>query len=453
MLRGSSKNCLVLLALCTFAALAASAEFESRWDDPEFKKQFLGDYGIHADLEPKMSAEDRALLEKVYPLMADSPDEATRQILAGQKLGSSALLDFVLGGIAYQQDQVEDAVAHFDAAVTKFPSFKRAWKMLGVSRFRLEQPGEAIRAFTRMLQLGGGDAVSFGLLGDAYTARQDHLAAEGAYRSALLLDPDSATYRIGLVRSVLKLEKYEEAIGLLRVMIEANPDRAEFRLLRAHALVNLQQPLRAAEDYEIVYRMDKASAESMNVLGDIYVNEDLPNLAATAYERALGIDADGSIIRPLRNVETLLARGATTEARELIGTIRKVSSERLDDEQRAKLRRLEARIAIADGQTDEAAVVLEELVALDPLDGDALLLLGQHYQREGDPDRALICYERAAGLDDFEAPAKARLGQILAGQGKYREALPLLQRARELKPTDQLTLYIEQVERLARGTR
>lgn len=423
------------------------------WSDPVFQKQFLGDFGILADVEPKMTAEERALLEKVYPLMSSDPDEAARQIEAGRKPDSSALLDFVLGGIDYQKDRVEEAAARYEAAVAKFPSFRRAWKMLGVSRYRLQNSDAAILAFTRMLQLGGGDAVSYGLLGDAYAARQDHLAAEAAYRNALLLDPDNAAYRVGLVRSVLKQEKYEEAAGLLRVLLEKFPERAEFWLLQANAFVNLKQPLRAAENYEVVYRMGKGTPESMNVLGDIYVNEGLPNLAAPAYARAIELDPAQPLVRPLRNIETLLARGATAEAGGLVARLRAVAGDRLGAEENRKLLKLDARIAVADGNGEQAARVLEELVSLDPLDGEALLLLGQHHQRTGDLERALVYFERAAGIEAFEGPAKARQGQVLAAQGKYDAALPLLKRAQAIKPTDQLALYLAQVERLARTAR
>ena len=439
------------LALCLAATrVGASEEPADRFSDPEFKKSFLGDYGILADVEPRMSAEERALLEKVYPLMSSDPDEAARQIVATQKPESSALLDFMLGGIAYQGDRVEEAATRYEAAVAKLPSFRRAWKMLGVSQFRLQKPEAAIQSFTRMIQLGGGDALSYGLLGDAYALRQDHLAAEGAYRNALLLDPENPVYRIGLVRSVLKLEKYEEAIGLLRVLIEKSPERSEFWLLQANGYLHLKQPLEAAQNFEVVYRMGKATAENMNVLGDIYVNEGLPNLAASAYERAVELDPAVSLDRPLRNIEALLARGATTEARTLTAKVREAAGDGLDDERKRRLLKVDARISLAQGKGDQAAPVLEEVVALDPLDGDALILLGQHYQKTGDLDRALVHFERAANIETFEAPAKARQGQILAAQGKYDAALPLLKRALELKPSDSLRLYLEQVERLAR---
>jgi len=90
-------------------------------------------------------------------------------------------------------------------------------------------------------------------------------------------------------------------------------------------------------------------------------------------------------------------------------------------------------------------------VAIDPLDGEALILLGQHSARAGNPEQAVFYYERAANLEKFEADAKVRHAQLLVGQGKYQEALPLLRRAQSIKPRDNIQQYLEQIERVAQG--
>jgi Flp pilus assembly protein TadD len=95
--------------------------------------------------------------------------------------------------------------------------------------------------------------------------------------------------------------------------------------------------------------------------------------------------------------------------------------------------------------------VLEEIVALDPLDGEALMLLGQHHARSGETERAIFYYERAESLESFEAAARVRHAQLLVARSDFREAVPLLKRAQELKPHDELARYLEQVERLARA--
>ncbi|MFN9334497.1 MAG: tetratricopeptide repeat protein, partial [Planctomycetota bacterium] len=100
---------------------------------------------------------------------------------------------------------------------------------------------------------------------------------------------------------------------------------------------------------------------------------------------------------------------------------------------------------------EDEARILEQTVALDPLDGEALILLGQYHARNGKPDLAILQYERAAGVPAFEADAKLRHAQLLVGQARYAEALPLLRRAQQVKPRDNVQQFLDQVERVAQG--
>ncbi len=115
--------------------------------------------------------------------------------------------------------------------------------------------------------------------------------------------------------------------------------------------------------------------------------------------------------------------------------------------------KLEARLSMTDGAGSPAtAVVLEEIVKLDPLDGEAQMLLGQ-YTRSGEPDRAIFYYERAESIEAFAVNALIRHAQVLVGMGRYADAIPLLRRAQELKPRDDIARYLEQVARINRSRR
>ncbi|MEY3025871.1 MAG: hypothetical protein RLZZ238_768, partial [Planctomycetota bacterium] len=91
-----------------------------------------------------------------------------------------------------------------------------------------------------------------------------------------------------------------------------------------------------------------------------------------------------------------------------------------------------------------------EIVALDPLDGEALILLGQYHARAGDAEQAVFMYERAQKLEKFEADAKVRHAQLLVGEGKYADALPLLRSAQQIRPRENIQQYLDQVERASR---
>jgi tetratricopeptide (TPR) repeat protein len=427
------------------------SELAAIWNDPVFHKQFIGGYGFNADVEPRVTVEEVAILEKVRPLMGQELPKAEATLKKQIKPDCSAVLDFTLGGIYFQQDKMAEALECYRKAVTKFPTFRRAWRNLGLIHVRDSKYDDAISSFTKMIELGGGDAYSYGLLGFACAAKQDYQAAEAAYRNALLLQPENTQWRLGLTRCVFKEKKYEDAVTLLEVLIARHPEQADYWLLQAQAYLGMKQPLKAAEDLEAVDRLGKATVDSLYTLGDIYVNESLMDLALRAYQRALNAEPNQPVARALRSAEALAARGALAQARQLATHLQTARGKQMAEADLRKLLKLQARLSMAEGGSSaEAASVLEDIVKLDPLDGEALLLLGQHYSRQNEPDRAIFYYERAESLEAFEVNAKIRHAQVLVGLRRYGEALPLLRRAQELRPREDVQRYLEQVERIAK---
>lgn len=422
--------------------------------DPAFQKAFVGGYGVASDVEPRLGEDDVAVLEKVMPLMAQDLEKAAAELQKHIAPDCSAVLDFTLGGIRFQQERLPEAKEANERAVAKFPNYRRAHRNLGLLHARLGEHEQTIRAFTRTIELGGADAYAYGLLGFAHFARQDFQPAEAAFRSALLLQPENAQWRIGLAQCVLKQRKFEDAAALLDMLIAREPARAEYWLLQAHAFLGMQQPLRAAANLEVLGQLGKATVDSTFTLGDVYASVYLPDLAARAYERAFDLDPKQPVARAVRAAEGLAGRGAAAAAGGYVGHVRATAGEGLAEADRRKLLKLEARFRMAEGHDGaDDAKVLEEIVALDPLDGEALLMLGRHFAKAGEPEKAVLWFERAEGLEAFEAEAKIRHAQVLAGQGRYADALPLLRRAQQIKPRDEVARYLEQVERMVRTAR
>lgn len=432
----------------------AQPDIAAIWNDPGFQRAFVGGYGIHPDVEPRVSVDDMALLELVRQLMPDELVAAERLLADSVRSDTSAVLDLTLGGIRFQQENLDAALADFRTAVGKFPSFRRAYRNIGLIATRKNQYDDAIAAFNRMIELGGADAYSYGLLGYCHSARQDFQPAEAAYRTALLLQPGNVEWRLGLTRSVFKQAKYEDAASLLDVLIAAFPDKGDFWMLQAHTYLGLKQPMKAAVNLEALDSLGKSTVDSLYTLGDIYVTEALPDLALSAFERALRKAPGQPAPKAIRSAELLAARGGATQAHALLESIKANYAAALSDTDRQRVLKLQARLAMARGADDaENASILQEAIALDPLDGEALMLLGQHCARTGKPDEAIMHYERAARIDQFAAGAKVAIARVYVGQSRFTDALPLLRDAQALRPREDVARYIEQVERASRSKR
>jgi tetratricopeptide (TPR) repeat protein len=424
------------------------------WNDPGFQKSFIGGYGVSADIEPRIAQDDMALLELVRQLMADELPAAETLLKGSVRPEVSAVIDLTLGGVQFQQDKIDDALVNYRNAVAKFPNFRRAYRSIGLICTRKSQYEAAIAAFNKMIELGGADAYSYGLLGFCHSARGDYQPSEAAYRNALLLQPDNVEWRLGLTRSVFKQAKYEDAASLLDVLITNYPDKADFWLLQSHTYLGLKQPMKAAVNLEALDSIGKSTVDSLFTLGDIYVSEALPDMALSAYDRAIAKNPSQPVSRSIRAAEVLAARGGLLQSKTLLTHVKANWNDTLSDTDRRKVLKLQARLTMNSGSGDaETATVLEEVIALDPLDGEALMLLGQHYNRISQPDKAILYYERAARIDSFAANAKVKIAQVFVAQGRFTEALPLLRDAQSLKPRDDIARYIEQVERASKSKR
>jgi len=422
------------------------------WNDPAFQDQFTRSYIAEIEIEPRVTKNEREDMQEVLELISSNEMDKAAKLLERQRgKGASAVFDFTLANIHFQREEYDRAAEIYRVAVEKHPKFRRAWKNLGLIYVRRGEFDKAVPAMTRVIELGGNDAITFGLLGFAYSNLDKNIPAESAYRMANLLDPATMDWKMGLARSFFKQQRYADAAALTGELIDEQPNRADLWLLQANAYIGMDQPMKAAQNYEMVDQMSESTVDSLNMLGDIYINEELFDLAVYTYIRALEMDETVRLDRALRAAKVLAARGAYDETQRLAQAIESMHGDRLNDTERKDLLKLRARLAVAEGASEEEARVLRKIVELDPLDGEALILLGQHASRQGDNEQAIFYYERAANIEAFEADAKVRHAQLLVKLGKYDEAIPLLRSAQQVKPRENVQQYLEQVERIARN--
>jgi len=422
--------------------------------DPSVRAMIAASYLAESDIEPRVTEPERVIMAEVLELIGTEQTTAAMERLRKEieaAPNANALFDFTLANILFQQEKLEEAAPAYEKAVEKFPKFRRAWKNLALIRVRQSQFQQAVPALVRVISLGGGDATTYGLLGYSYSSVEDYLAAETAYRMAIMLDPATMDWKLGLARAFFKQERYAEAVALTNKLIEDNRERVDLWLLQANAYIGLNEPAEASRVYEIVDLLGGSTPESLNTLADIYTNQELYELAGATYVRAMELDKSGKPDRAIRAAKVLAARSAFAETRLVIESLEKIYGDKLDTEARKDLLKLSARLAVAQGASEEEVKVLMEIVELDPLDGEALILLGQQSARSGDNEKAIFYYERAAAIEKFEADAKVRHAQLLVGAGKYDEALPLLRRAQQINFRENIQEYLNQVEKAAKS--
>ncbi|MCI0534982.1 MAG: tetratricopeptide repeat protein, partial [Verrucomicrobiales bacterium] len=437
----------------SFAPLPEGHDLASIWNDPDFTRRLIGSYGFASDAEPRMTPEEQAVYrDKIVPLLREDPKKAIGPLESSVKPTASAVFDFTLGNIFFQSEDLTNAVKHFEAALAKFPDYRRAQKNLAFALMRDSKYGEAIKPLTRTIALGGADGKVFGLLGFAYMNQGRPTSAEGAYRQALVFEPENLDFKLGLVKCAVETANYPQALALLDELIQQYPERDSLWTLQASIYITQEQPAKAAISLEMLQRLDKATPQNLYQLGDLYMIQEARDLALSAYLRALEKDGGQNLTKALRPAQILVSRGAWDEARQLFLKIRGAGPS-LSGADELKLLKLESKVAMATGEGEKAITTLEQIVQKDPLDAEALLLAGDYYAKNGEREKAEFRYETAGKISGFEADAFVKHAQLLVQSQKYPQALELLRKAQKVKPRDNVRRYLERVEQIARNAR
>jgi tetratricopeptide (TPR) repeat protein len=444
-----------LLILASGLAQAARP-LPNLWENPVFQKHLLGSFGINSEIEPGYKDDNESAdfeqISKIMQTDADSALKALQQL--ANVSGASARIDFAIANILFQKDRRVEAEAWFKRAIGKFPNYRQAHNNLAIMYVQSSNHAKAAEHFTEAIRLGSSDGTTYGLLGVSYLGLENFISAEGAFRNAMILRPEVKDWEMGLIQALLRQEKWPEIISILNRLIEAKPEDSTLWELQAGAYLGQKNSLAAAANYEIMDKLGKLNAEQLSTLGDIYINEGMFDVAADAYVRAFekaGVAA--GVERPLRAADILLGREAYDAARDLVQKVQKVSGTNIKPADSRKLLKIEAKIGMAEGREDDAAKSLMEIVTLDPLDGDSLILLGQYFQGKNEIEKAIARFEQAAAVPEFEQTAKVRHAQLLVSRGKYGDAIPLLKRAQEVKPSEGVGRFLEDLERYMKSRR
>ena len=437
----------------TFAPLPATNQLASIWNDPDFARRLIGSYGFASDVEPRMAPEELAAYrDQVVPLLRDNPAKAQSVLSGLAKPGANAAFDFTLGNTYFQTEDFTNAVKHFNAAIAKFPDYRRAQKNLGFALVRSGKFAEAIAPLTRTIALGGGDSKVYALLGYAYMTLGRNVSAEGAYQQAAVLEPENVDFKLGLVKCAIATANFDHALAVLDELTAQFPERDALWTLQANLFIQKEQPAKAAVSLEMLRRRGKATAPNLFLLGDLYMTQEARDLALAAYLEAIEKDGGQNPALALRPAQILVSRSAYDEAKTLFAKIHGASGP-LNAADEMKLLKLEAKVAMATGAGEQGIATLEQIIQKNPLDGEALLLAGDYYGKHEQREKAEYRFQTAATISGFEAEAFLKHAQLLVASQKYAPAVELLHKAQKLKPRDNVQRYLEKVEQLSRAGR
>ncbi|MFT5239605.1 MAG: tetratricopeptide (TPR) repeat protein [Candidatus Promineifilaceae bacterium] len=435
----------VLYTMCCGLSLAQQAEdaLSTYYPMPSHRPVYLG----ASPFEPTVTREEAALFEASTSRPTNETAQAIESLQRGVSKISSPALEFAMGNLHFQNNDLAAAEMNYVHALRKLPTFRAAQNNLARVYLARDKPRRAMSVFKGLIRDGQGDAQTYLLLAHALASLEQPLSAEGAYRQALMLRPGSSAALRGLARTLIAQERYHEVLALTKEMQAHDPVDAELWTLRANAHIALEQHDAAIDAIETGRLLCALPGDLQMTLGELYMNREQPREAASAYVAGLR-DAAGNTERVLQAVHAFLLNDRVSEAAECLAAVTITLETSPSVAQRVTL--LQAMLAEKRGETKAALAAYTALLETSPLNGDVLLAVARLQIALGNHDVARMQFERAARLEGLEARGRVLQAQMEVQQKHYAAAILLLEQAQVFDEDQHVTRYLDQLRRLSR---
>ena len=423
------------------------------WNNPTFVRSFMGDYGFRSEIEPKISKSEGFVLREVIAKSENQLEEAITFLEDKIDKDSSAALDFALGTMYYQSNRMTRSSQSYANAIKKFPSFLRAHKNLGFVNVSLGNLQVATDHLAKAISLGENDGSTFIALGYCHLSLGRLVSAENAYRMGVLLFPESKDGLNGLINCLDQAGRFGEALNLLDELLEADPNNPRYLQARASAQGSLGKEKDATATLELLRRMGELRTSELVILGDLYHNLDLYDLSLGAYEEALESNTKLLLSQYIRIAQTLIQRSSYQEGFNYLEKIEKEFGEGRSKDEQKMINLLKAEVLLATGKNSQAKELLSDIVSKHPLEGRALIQLGQLAWKQNDLEYAIIQFERAAKIEEFKNQALIEHARLLVYMRKYEDAADLLEKALSIKQEKRVEKYLNAIKNIALSAR
>lgn len=342
-------------------------------------------------------------------LTLDRKEEAREHIAQMLEQGARhPYPNYLAAVVAYQADEVGNAVDHLQTALSAAPNNLQAKELLGLIRVEREQYAQAVN-----------------LLQDVVSAQPANIRARiflaSAQRGLGNTPQATRTLRDGLTYA----DGDAAAVGALVDALNGDVDE----------LSSLLGSLDGSD--ETVRRTRLAAAESLVGRGETDVAIDLL--------RELEAEGDDELAR--RQFLTI-ATVRSGDMESALSEARSVVDDYPDD---AASHNLLGGVQLMAQRFDEARASFERAAELDPDSAQAYFNLGLLAGAEQDFDRAIRYFEQGLEIEPGNATVMVQLSDLLRRQGNQEQALEWAERAAQTAPDDSRALMVLARQQLVLG--
>ena len=337
--------------------------------------------------------EARKKLADAYRNTGDLTNAYRESIRAADLLPKDVDAQVSAGQMLLLARQFEDANSRAQKALALDPKNVEALILHANALAGLNKLEDALDEVEAAIREAPDRTTSYTILGAMQMVHGDRKEAEAAFRKAVDADPKSADARLALVNYLWSVGRRSEAGEQLRAILEIDPKNVLANRASALFYIGARQPKQAEPYLKTLAEVLPEGAGKL-VLADYY-----------------------------------LSLQRRDEARKLLESV--VSSGQ-KSATAAKLRL--AGMGLGSGDPAAAMRLIDEILAKEPRNWEALLAKAQTYMRMGKASEAVAAVRSAADVNPDSSDTQFALGRAYVLTGNRQEAMAAFKRALKLNP-------------------
>lgn len=200
------------------------------------------------------------------------PNEAAADLRAALAIEPKPQTRLRLALLQAQAKQFNEAIALFQEVLKEDPSNADARVGLTGALIESGQADNAIAQLEQLIKAEPTRAVLHAQLAELYLPKQPDKALE-QYRAAAELEPKNANHQVGMASAMVKLRKFQEAVDVLKPVLDANPreDIAYFAHTNlATALFELDDFPNAAREFLLILNYQSKRGDQKRAAISLY---------------------------------------------------------------------------------------------------------------------------------------------------------------------------------------
>ncbi|MBT4161321.1 MAG: FkbM family methyltransferase [Gammaproteobacteria bacterium] len=178
-----------------------------------------------------------------------------------------------LGGLMFQSNRLEEAVACYDQAISLRPGFVDAWTSRGAALSRLGQMNQALESYEEALRIDPEGKSVLTDLGSLLRRTGQFGRAADTYDRLIRMDPANVDARRHHSNVLNELGRFDEALVAIHSALNINSDNSKAHYAHARVLRSLGELDQGLAAYDEALRLDPddhlAQMKRGNLLGEM----------------------------------------------------------------------------------------------------------------------------------------------------------------------------------------